>query len=303
MWWTGAALGSDTETDGPVPTEARIITAAMVLVTPGNPPNPMELMLQPERDIDPGAIAIHGITTERAREEGVMREAGIAQIATTIAELAGPEIPLVGHNVCYDLTLLDREMRRTDIGRIGVMARTGFCFIQIGADAVGSPFPVIDTYVLDKAVDRYRKGKRQLSFAAEHYGVPMEEGAAHGATADVFASLRIAYKIHQRCLAAADYIACNGSDPMAFQMHPFMRHYAGRRDPLDIVRAFAEVGAMSLPELHAAQRRWAVEQAEGLRDYFIKKGDTEAAQSVDGRWPVRPLDEDETVETVNTTLI
>ena len=32
--------------------------------------------------------AIHGITTERAREEGVPREPGIASIVATIAELA-----------------------------------------------------------------------------------------------------------------------------------------------------------------------------------------------------------------------
>lgn len=305
-WWTGAALGFDTETDGPEPTEARIITAATVLVTPGNPPSPIELMIQPERDIPAEASAIHGISTGRAREEGMPREEGVAQVVATIAELARPEIPVIGHNVSYDLTLLDREMRRTRTGRLTHEQDAGqpmpSVALWVGRQWITS-FYVIDTYVLDKAVDRFRKGKRQLSFAAEHYGVPMDEGAAHGATADVFASLRIAYKIHQRCCAAADYVACNGDDPMAFQMHPFMRHYAGRRDPLDLVRSFAAAGAMSLPELHSAQARWAMEQAKGLRDHFIATGNTDAARTVDGRWPVRPLDEDETVETVETTLI
>ena len=281
--------------------DPRVITGALVLVTPGNPPNPMELMIQPEREIPAEATAIHGISTERAMDEGVLREVGIAQIATTIAELASPDVPLVGHNVSYDLTLLDREMRRLGIGQLRKAPDgSGWVRLTIGRDDVGD-FPVIDTYVLDKALDRYRPGKRQLPFAAEHYGVPMDAGAAHGATADVFASLRIAFRIHQRCQAADDYMTTIG--PKFFMAHPFMRHYGGRRDPLDIVRAFYSAGQLSLPQLHYSQIEWAMEQAKGLREHFIRTGKTEAARTVDGRWPIRPLDEDETVETVETTLI
>lgn len=267
MWWTGGALGLDFETDGAEPTRARAITCALVSVTPGNPPQPMELMLQPERDIPAEATAIHGITTERARDEGVLREAGIAQIVATIADLAGPERPVVGHNVGnYDLTLLDREMRRTEIGRLE-RERNVFGLIDqvrlVVGDDLACTFPVIDTYVLDKAVDKYRKGKRKLEFAAQHYGVPMAEGSAHGATADVVASIRIAIAIARR--------------------------YAD-----------SEIGAVSLAELHARQVRWAAEQAEGLRQYFVKQGNTEAASSVSGAWPFRPFDAGELLDTVTT---
>jgi DNA polymerase-3 subunit epsilon len=303
MWWTGAALGFDLETDSADPTDARIITAANVLITPGNEPIPMEVMLQPERDIPDGAVAVHGITTETARELGALREMGIGQIAGTIAEIAGPEIPIVGHNASFDLTILDREMRRTGIGRLDIEAGTGFVSLCIGGDQVAA-FPVIDTYVIDKAVDRYRKGSRKLEAAAAHYGVPMTEGSAHDAAADVFAALRIAFRFHQRGLAAADYVAENGADPMAFRMHPFMRHYAGRRDPLELVKSFAALAAMSLPELHAAQVRWAREQADGLREYFISKGQKDDAATVDGTWPLRTLtDGASEVETVITELI
>jgi DNA polymerase-3 subunit epsilon len=265
-----------------------------VLVTPGNPAQPIEIMLQPERDIDPEAVKIHGITTERARSEGVPRQAGIRQIAETIAELAGPEIPLVGHNASYDLTLIDREMRRTGIGQLAI-ERNVFAQIEqvrlVIGDRVAAVFPVIDTYVLDKAVDRYRKGKRQLSHAAAFYGVPMEDGAAHGATADVFASLRIAWTIAKRCALADDG-----------NIDAIRALYADRRQPADMARSLISVGAMSLPDLHCAQVRWAAEQAEGLRDYFVKNGKIEDAASVDGRWPVRPLDVDDAVETVDTTF-
>lgn len=310
-WWTGAALGFDTETDGPEPDEARIITMATVLVTPDNPAQEIEVMVQPERDIPQGAIDVHGITTERAREEGALREMGIAQVALTIAELVGEHVPLVGHNVSYDLTLLDREMRRLGIGHLKTQRSTGLVEMHFAHDYVtGEPdypaavFPVIDTYVLDKALDRYRKGKRQLSYAAEFYGCPMKEGAAHGATADVYASLRIAYKIHQRCRMAADYMAQHGgaTDHMAFQFHPFTRLYGGRREPMELVRKFASAAALSLLELHRWQQPWAIEQAKGLREHFMESG-TGDPDGVDGRWPLRPLDENETIETISTTLL
>lgn len=298
-WWTGAALGFDTESDSPEPTEARIITGAMVLVTPGNPPNPMELMLQPERDIPQGAIDMHGITTERAREEGMLREVGIGSIVATIAELAGPEIPLVGHNASYDLTLLDREMRRTGVGYLG-LDEARMVTVVVGGRTVGI-FPVIDTFVLDKAVDRYRPGKRKLQVAAEHYGVPMAEGSAHGATADVFAALRIAWTIAKRCAMA------NGEGPDGYDQQlcrDVMEIYGDRRRPNEIARAFAQIGRLSLTELHAAQVRWAQEQAEGLREHFMRNPDKGDPATVSGAWPLRMLTDGATaIETVDTTVV
>lgn len=290
-WWTGKAVGFDTETDGPEPTEARIITGAIVQIGVGPHPSELEIMLQPERDIPAEATAIHGITTERAMAEGVLRPAGIAGIVTTIGEVAGPDVPVVGHNVCYDLTLLNLEMRRTGIGRLeierNVFAQIEQVRLVIGENLV-TTFPVIDTLVLDKAVDRYRPGRRQLAVTADHYGVPMAEGSAHGATADVIASLRIAITIAGRCTwEHGDLMAC----------------YRDRRRPSEIVAAFRSLGARTLANLHCAQVRWAKEQAEGLRDHFIKTGNKDEAKSVDGSWPLRTLpDAASAAETVNTTL-
>jgi DNA polymerase-3 subunit epsilon len=286
-WWTGAALGFDTETDGLISTEARIITGAMVLMTPGNPPNPMELMIQPERDIPQEAIDVHGITTERAREEGVLREVGIAQIAATIAELACAEIPVVGHNIIYDLTLLDREMRRIGAGWLELEPGTDFV-MMVGADgkAFGGPFPVIDTLVLDKAIDTYRKGSRRLEDAAKFYGVPMAKGAAHGATADVIAALRIAITIANRC---------------AMPISAVCDLYLDRKRPMEIAEAFYNLGALDLVSLHGAQVEWKKTQAEGLREYFRKTG-TADPDKVSTVWPLQPLGEDERFETVDTTV-
>jgi DNA polymerase III subunit epsilon len=287
MWWTGRALGFDTETDGPVPTEARVITGALVHLVPGVAPQEMETMLQPERDIPQEAIDIHGITTERARDEGVLREVGIASIATTIAELAGPEVPVVGHNVVYDLTLLDREMRRVGLGRLEIEDNV-FAQIQqvrmIVGERLVATFPVIDTLVMDKAVDPYRKGSRRLVDAATFYSVPMAAGAAHGATADVIASLRIAITIANRCALPISAVA---------------DLYIDRRDPMKIAEAFYDLGARTLADLHCAQVKWKAEQAEGLREYFRKTG-TADPDKVSTDWPVQAIGEDESVETVST---
>jgi DNA polymerase-3 subunit epsilon len=290
MWWNGRALGLDFESDGPVPTEARVITGALVhLPGPGAVPayQEMETMLQPERDIPQEAIDIHGITTERARDEGVLREVGIASIATTIAELAGPEVPVVGHNVVYDLTLLDRELRRLGLGRLEI-EREVFAQIQqvrmVLGERLVATFPVIDTLVLDKAVDPYRKGSRRLVDAATFYNVPMAEGAAHGATADVIASLRIAITMARRC-----------EEPSA----TLFERYRDRKKPQEVVAAFYALGARSLADLHCAQVKWKAEQAERLREYFRQKG-TADPDKVSTDWPVQAIGEDEAVETVST---
>jgi DNA polymerase-3 subunit epsilon len=56
--------------------------------------------------------------------------------------------------------------------------------------------------VLDKAVDKWRKGKRTLTATCEHYGVRLD--GAHDASFDAVASARIAWRIAQRYPAIAE---------------------------------------------------------------------------------------------------
>jgi DNA polymerase-3 subunit epsilon len=304
MWWTGNALGLDFETDGKDPLDARIITAATVRLVPGARPDENEIMVKPERDIPEKATEIHGISTEQAAAEGMERAVGIATVAGQMAGALGPDVPLVGHNASYDLTVLDREMRRVGIGHLA-LEKNVFAQIdqvRLTVEGLTTVFPVIDTLVLDKAVDTYRKGKRQLSFVAEHYGVPMTEGAAHGATADVIASLRIAIEIANRCKKA------DGQGPEGFDqqlMREVMEIYSDRKRPNEVARAFAEVGRMTLADLHCAQVRWAAEQARSLREYFVKLNDPEKDPAgVSEDWPLRTLTTGtSTVETVDTELV
>ena len=78
---------------------------------------------------------------------------------------------LTGYNVPYDLTILDRELRRHDLAPL---------------DRIG---PVVDPLVIDKEID-VRRGSRQLADVADHWGVPMKR--AHAADADAFATMQLA---------------------------------------------------------------------------------------------------------------
>lgn len=278
-WWNGSAVGLDFETDDVDPTDARIVTAATVTMEPGSAPLDVEIMAKPERPIPDEAAGIHGITTERAEAEGQDRLFVVGHVVDALVT-AGPDCPVVGHNLAYDLTVLDREMRRTGGGYLSTQGpgheHSGFVVITVDGKRRGC-FPVIDTMVIDKYVDKYRpgKGERKLTRVAEVYGVPMEEGAAHGATADVVASLRVAIAIARRSALSFDEL---------------VSLYADRKRPATLAGMFGRLGTYDLAELHRAQRLWSLEQAEGLRDYFVKLNDPEKdPATVDGRWPLRPI--------------
>jgi DNA polymerase-3 subunit epsilon len=86
-------------------------------------------------------------------------------------------MPLIAYNASYDLTVLDAELRRH-----------GHPPLTIGG-------PVIDPLVLDRALDRYRRGSRKLAAACEHYQVRLD--GAHDAAADALAAGRVAWRIAQ----------------------------------------------------------------------------------------------------------
>ncbi len=49
---------------------------------------------------------------------------------------------------------------------------------------------VIDPLVLDKALDRYRRGSRKLADVCAHYGITLDN--AHDASADTLAAIALA---------------------------------------------------------------------------------------------------------------
>ncbi|MFF9404851.1 3'-5' exonuclease [Streptomyces anandii] len=179
MSWTSRPLVAfDLETTGTDIETDRIVTAAVVAVGPdGRPPEPRTWLLDPGVVIPRQASAIHGISTDHAREHGMQAGPAIEEITSDVAEVLNSGTPLVVMNARYDLSLLDRECRRHGIRPLGDRLR-------------GIASPVIDPLVLDKHVDRYRKGPRNLQALCAHYGVPLDH--AHNAVADAVAAARAA---------------------------------------------------------------------------------------------------------------
>lgn len=173
----------DIESTGVDVETARVVTAAVLVRGPGGLSRDGKWLLNPNVEIPAEATAVHGITTEAARNGGLPAETGLAQISEALEGLMSGGTPLVIYNAPYDLTLLDRETRRYGLPPfIGVMDRT-------------APF-IIDPLVLDKALDPYRRGKRTLTAACEHYQVPLDD--AHNAGADAIAAMRVAWRIATR---------------------------------------------------------------------------------------------------------
>jgi DNA polymerase-3 subunit epsilon len=173
-WVTGEMLGFDFETTGVDRFNDVPVSYALVTVVAGDVVSTASGLIDPGRDIPPGATAVHGISTERARDEGMPLSEAIDMITEMVVSASQRAVPLVGMKLDYDLTILDTQAIRTT-GR-GLVAR-------------GWRGPVLDAVVLDRHVDQYRKGSRTLGALCGLYGVEMLN--AHDASADAIASIGV----------------------------------------------------------------------------------------------------------------
>ncbi|MCM2410978.1 MULTISPECIES: 3'-5' exonuclease [unclassified Streptomyces] len=183
-WISGPLVAFDLETTGTDVETDRIVTAAVVRLDPdGTVSQERTWLLDPGVAIPEQASAIHGISTERARAHGVPAASAVEEITRAVADGLRSGTPLVVMNARYDLSLLDRECRRHAVASIS--ERLG-----------DAPSPVIDPLVLDKHVDKYRKGKRALHALCAHYGVSLDD--AHDAMADAVAAARVVRRMGEK---------------------------------------------------------------------------------------------------------
>jgi DNA polymerase-3 subunit epsilon len=175
----------DLETTGIDVQTSRIVSAHVgVLDAAGNLVEEWNWLANPGVEIPEQASAVHGITTERARADGRPAAEVVREIIEVLTSLFDRGLAVTIYNAPYDLSLLYHEA------------------LRYGLMPLGEPAPIIDPLVLDKAIDRYRKGKRTLEAAALVYGVSLLD--AHDASADAVAAGRIAQamaKLHPAELA------------------------------------------------------------------------------------------------------
>jgi len=265
-WHLGRLAALDFETTSPNPHDARIVEAYLGQVGGGQDPIDLPpLLVNPGVEIPEEATKIHGHTTEHVREHGMPAEQAIPRIATAVANVWASGTPIIGHNVRYDLTVLNAELIRH--GEPPLIEWCG-----------GSYGPVIDTLVISKHVDRWRRrvseeqGAHALKTCATVFGIPWVDEDAHGARYDALISARIAWRMG--AIAA-----------MPRNQRP--RIQAGRGDD----RHLFDQLAVDLPTLHASQQRWAAEQAASYQEWLRspKAGDKHDPNAViSGAWPVEP---------------
>jgi DNA polymerase-3 subunit epsilon len=246
-WHDGRLVALDTETTSVDVEEARIVTAAIAVCGGGLKTETLTLMADPGIEIPGEAAAVHGITTETARAQGKPAGEVIAVIVDALRTYTKGGTPIVAFSARFDLTILDREARRHGIEP----------FI---------PTRVVDPLVIDRHLHRYRRGSRKLDAQARHYGAELE--LAHDAANDAIAAARVAWCIGKR----GEVIRRVRGTEEAIEKNRLVREWERVRDDIDL--------------LHAAQVRWAAEQAASLEDYFRSQGKDER---VERAWPVVPV--------------
>ena len=175
-WPDGPLIGFDTETTGVDVSQDRIVTAAIVEEIDGQT-QVHNWLLNPGVEIPERATEVHGVTTEHARTHGLDPREGLEQIAAKITEHLLAARPIVAFNVVFDLSILDAELRRHELPSLSQRLPKGVA-------------PVLDPLVIDRSVDRYRRGKRTLAHLCEFYKV-VQEGELHRADVDVAATLAV----------------------------------------------------------------------------------------------------------------
>src|SRR5690606_32026914 len=172
----------DLETTDRDPRTARIVSAC-VATFDGDLVETRSWLLDPGIAIPAETTAIHGITTERARAEGIGYDEGYRQIRQAVTDAWARGHIVVAFNASYALTVLDCEGRRL-----------GLPDLDIGT--------VVDPYVIDREMDRFRKGRRTLQAVCDAYDIALAN--PHQAEADALAAGHLARALVARYPELAD---------------------------------------------------------------------------------------------------
>lgn len=224
LWYDGPLAAFDTETTGVDVEQDRIVSAAVVVQDmAGGRPRVTRWLINPGVPVPADATEVHGLTDGHLQRNGRWPAPAMEEIARALAEQCAAARPLVVMNAPFDLTILDRELRRHRASSLGRYLEN-------------VPLCVLDPRVLDKHLDRYRKGRRTLGDLCAQYEVVLDE--AHDAAADATAALEVVRAVGRR--------------------------FSSRTERL------------SPAELHTLQAVWHAAQARGLQAWFARSGTPEA---------------------------
>lgn len=194
-WHRQNLVAFDVETTGVDVFTDRIVSCSVVrVVTLPRPQRPeaRSWLIDPGVDIPESAAAIHGWTTERIQAHPAAMDPAQAlfEIGGAIAYPLLHGQPLVAFNAAYDLTIFEVECRRHGVPTLAERL------------APRPIHPVVDPYVIDKAMSR-RRGKRTLQAQCEYHGVTLAD--AHSSAGDALAAARLVAVLARKHKALADW--------------------------------------------------------------------------------------------------
>ncbi len=182
--------------------------------------------INPEREIDQGAIEVHGITNEFLEDKPVF-----ARIAADLIEfISGAE--LIIHNAPFDLGFLDAELQR--------MPRK--------QGAIKDLCAVIDTLVMARA--KHPGQRNNLDALCQRYHVDNSQRDLHGALldAEILADVYLAMTGGQTAFQLSDASANSGDGGPGSQQ---IRRLGAARPALPVIRATAQERAAHEAQLDA----------------------------------------------------
>lgn len=204
----------DTETTGLEPNDGhRVIEIGCVeVINRRITGNNLHLYLNPERDIDEGALAVHGISTEFLADKPTFDKV----VDQFLAFVDGAE--LVIHNAPFDVGFLNHELRRLGASFGSIEQRCG----------------VLDTLVM--ARQKHPGQKNNLDALCRRYDVENGHRELHGALldAEILADVYLAMTGGQTRLSLD---GSDASDPSGAAVVEAIRRLDAARPSLKVVPA------------------------------------------------------------------
>ncbi|WP_439509456.1 DNA polymerase III subunit epsilon [Marinimicrobium koreense] len=221
----------DTETTGLEPSQGhKIIEIGCVeLVNRKLTGRHYHQYINPEREVDAGAMEVHGITNEMLADKPVF-----AQIVEDfVAFVDGAE--LVIHNAPFDIGFIDHELKQWN-------ARFGSITRRCG---------VIDSLVLARS--KHPGQKNNLDALCKRYGVDNAQRELHGALldAEILADVYLLMTGGQTALSlGGNSSAGSGNDSSGQERRPL----SAQRTPTPVIRASDEELAAHRAKLEAIEK-------------------------------------------------
>ncbi|MFC9424951.1 3'-5' exonuclease [Streptomyces sp. NPDC056987] len=274
-WYEGPLAAFGAGTTGVDAEKDRIVSAALIVQdTAGIRPRVRRWLVNPGVPVPHGAAEAHGLTDEFLHRNGRWPAPVVEEVARALAEQCAAGRPLVVMNAPFGLTLLDRELRRHRASSLGRrLENVSLC--------------VLDPLVLDRHLDRYRKGSRDLTGLCAQYAVGAD-GALDTAAGEPAGPARPTGSD----LATGPDLPVGPGLPTgpAGPSAPAALSTLSALSALELVRAIGRrfaprMARLSPHELHALQAVWHVTQTRGPQAWFSRGAGEGASHPA---WPLRP---------------